>query len=692
MTRLLIPFFTLILSLVAFGVQAQCPLIIDSIVSSSTLCVGDCNGGATVYVSGPGNLTYQWYDASMAAIIGANEPTLTGACTGDFSVEVTTDQGGGGNVTIFEETFDNTPNWSLANSTGNNGADANYWVISDAEGGVTPPGCGIANNGNGTMHITTTILAGLGALYNAGAPGACPAISCPEANIRAESPLINTVGNSNLTLGFNFISIGDGLNDNASVWYNDGTGWYQLTASIKSLVCPGTGQGEWTAYSESLPPSCDNISNLQIGINWTNNEDGIGSDPSAAINDLTVSAVAAAGPCTITSGAVTIVEPNPLFMLTQQATATSCLSVNNGIIELSGGGGHPPYNYSIDGGTTFTNTTGTFSGLASGAYSLGLQDTNGCIFVGDSLTVNVAALVTPSITGEFEFCEGDSVTLVASGGFSGYLWMPSGAIGQAYVASSGGVSTVLGIDTAGCQSESNPVTVIEHPTPSPVITGDTIICESEEATLNAGLGYVTYEWSPNGETTQSVDVLAGNYSVTVVDFFGCTGISIPIDVNEIEFIVIDIQAMGDSIFVDPTAGTGFQWHLDGYPIPGGVDSDFIAEMSGVYTLYYIDEFGCAHFTNGLDHIYVSVEENDFGFKLYPNPVSDYLNVDFNINQGLDLIEMKIIDAYGRMLKVDYSISSSGLRLNVSGLNPGIYLLSIPSELGIQSRPFLVNRH
>lgn len=689
MNRLLPHLFTAFFTVIAFGVQAQCPLTIDSIVTVSTSCIGTCDGSATVSVSGPGNLTYQWFDANQVPIGGATGTTVTGLCAGDYTVDITTDQGGGGSVTLFEETFDLNPNWTLTNATGTNGADANYWVISDAEGGVNPPGCGVANNGDATLHITATLFPGLGAAYDAG--GYCPTLSCPEANIRAESPMINTVGSSNLTLEFDFISLGDLLNDNASVWYNDGTGWSELTASIKSINCP-LGQGEWTAYSQPLPASCENITNLQIGINWTNNEDGVGSDPSVAINNLTVSAVGATGPCTISSQAITINEPNPLFVLTQQATPTSCLNVSNGTIELTGGGGNAPYSFSIDGGSTFTNTSGVFTGLAAGSYTLGLEDANGCIYVGDSLSVGIAAQVTPSITGDLEMCEGDSVTLIASAGFASYLWMPSGAIGQAFVATDGGTTTVVGVDTAGCQSESNPVTVIEHPTPMPVITGDTIICESEEAMLNAGSGYVTYEWTPNGETTQVVEVSPGNYSVTVVDFFGCTGVSPPIVVNEIQFTVVDIQAIGDSIFVDPSVGTGFQWHLDGYPIPGGVNSHFIAEMSGVYTLYYVDAFGCAHFSNGLDHIYISIEENEFDFNLYPNPVSEHLRIDLNSDRHIIPSNITVADGTGRILNIPASTSQPGFSLDVSSLSSGIYLVNISFESGTRSRHFMVHRN
>ncbi|MFN8397314.1 MAG: hypothetical protein U0176_22005 [Bacteroidia bacterium] len=167
--------------------------------------------------------------------------------------------------------------------TGVNGTDPNFWVINDNEGGVLPPGCGVALNGDQTLHVTSVFCSTCGAAYDAG--GLCGILFCPETNARAESPAFSTVGFTNLTLNFDFISMGDALLDNASVWYNDGLGWTLLSPSIKSLNCV-SGQGQWTGASIPLPPNTWNVASLRIGFNWTNNDDGIGTDPSVAINNV----------------------------------------------------------------------------------------------------------------------------------------------------------------------------------------------------------------------------------------------------------------------------------------------------------------------------------------------------------------------------------------------------------------------
>lgn len=210
-----------------------------------------------------------------------------------------------GSTTVWSEDFQTSgAGWTMNVNTGTNANTPNSWEVNDSEGGVAPPGCGAASNGDKTMHITcTSSFCGsliTGAVYNA----------AKTSNKRTESPVISTVGFSSLTLSFDFISNGDALLDNASVMYNDGLGWQVLTTSIKSAIC-GNGQGLWSVYTSVLPVSCSNNPNLKIGINWTNNNDNIGTDPSVAINNMKITAPGSPLPTVtfnIASGSLLLLE------------------------------------------------------------------------------------------------------------------------------------------------------------------------------------------------------------------------------------------------------------------------------------------------------------------------------------------------------------------------------------------------
>ena len=175
--------------------------------------------------------------------------------------------------------------------TGANDLESNLWFISATEAGTGLNQCGdgcINNPGlsNRTLHIGAndgvTAIDG-GASYNAG--GLCGLLFCTATNRRIESPVINCSGNSNILLGFNYIEGGQDDIDDASCWYFDGNTWSLLVNMPKTTLC-GT-QGRWDSIQIALPASANNNPNVKIGFLWINDDtDGIGSDPSIAVDDI----------------------------------------------------------------------------------------------------------------------------------------------------------------------------------------------------------------------------------------------------------------------------------------------------------------------------------------------------------------------------------------------------------------------
>jgi hypothetical protein len=183
--------------------------------------------------------------------------------------------------------------WGIT-STGTNNAQSNKWYISATEAGMGSGNCGDGCLGNGsltnrTLHVGANdgfTPTDPGAAYNAG--GLCGFWFCVTTNWRAESPVINCTGQSGITLTFQYMENGMGTSDNATLWYFNGAVWSQIVDLPKTTAC-GSGQGLWTSYSISLPASADNNPNVRIGFNWTNNDDGSGSDPSFAVDNIQLS-------------------------------------------------------------------------------------------------------------------------------------------------------------------------------------------------------------------------------------------------------------------------------------------------------------------------------------------------------------------------------------------------------------------
>lgn len=141
---------------------------------------------------------------------------------------------------------------------------------------------------------------------------------------------------------------------------------------------------------------------------------------------------------------------------------------------------------------------------------------------------------TPSAGENTTICSGESVTLgePAYTNFS-YSWTGQGINGSTNANPQVNLNNpgpdpidftfTLETDSSntGC-FQLDEVTVTVNPNPQPDLGPDMLICEGEEATLNAGNGWESVLWSTN-ETTSSIVVDAvGNYTVTVT-LLDCEG-------------------------------------------------------------------------------------------------------------------------------------------------------------------------
>lgn len=195
---------------------------------------------------------------------------------------------------VWQDDFETPANWTLNISSGANGLDANVWVISDAEGGVAPGGCGVPSNGNKTLHVGCqgAWCVGTGATYNAGDGGLgfIDAITNKRALFASN---INTLNTQNLSLEFDYIGIGQQGFDFGTVLFSidGGLTWNNLQTIVPAQTC-ASGQGLWSHVSFPLPAQCTNINNLRIGFQWQNDNDGAGSDPSLSINNVKITSPA----------------------------------------------------------------------------------------------------------------------------------------------------------------------------------------------------------------------------------------------------------------------------------------------------------------------------------------------------------------------------------------------------------------
>jgi len=78
------------------------------------------------------------------------------------------------------------------------------------------------------------------------------------------------------------------------------------------------------------------------------------------------------------------------------------------------------------------------------------------------------------------------------------------------------------------------------------------------------------------------------------------------------------------------------------------------------------------------------------FNVYPNPVSDLLNIDLSFEEVAENATISIIDVNGRMLQeLEYSqLKQQTVQLNTSALSAGYYFVRVQTEKGIQTKEFV----
>lgn len=560
---------------VATGTESVASLggaTIDNIVAVDETCLGACDGTITVTVSG-GALpySYQWFD-NGGNPVGTNSATLSAACAGNYSVEVT-DAAGGTTQLFFDDFESAAAGWNLTSVQGPEGADPNFFAVNDNEGGVAPGGCGIAGNGDATLHITSVFNSAGGAAYDAG--GLCGFLFCPQTNRQAESPLINTVGQTGLTLNFDFIAEGDIPNDQATVWYNDGFGWTQLGTPLFSGTGACAPQGIWTAYSSALPASCENIANLQVAIRWQNNDDGAGSDPSVAINNIEVVTTSAAS-CTSTDFA-TIGSPvvaDASFTLTD-----FCAGSTNAASGIVTPGGTFSFSPDLGDGSTINTTTGEITNGVSGTTYTVEYETPGTCPETSTQTVNVTGFTYNAVIVDENCGAGDGeIDLTPVGGSPAYSYSIDGGTttqaGGSFTALSSGSYNIEITDNNGCVA-----TGTETIASLGAATIDNMVAVDETClaacdgtitvTVSGGTLPYSYQWFDNGGNpvgTNSATLsaaCAGNYSVEVTDGSTCTST---------DFATVGSPAPSDATFTLTDFCEGAANGATGIATPGGTFS------------------------------------------------------------------------------------------------------------------------
>ena len=298
----------------------------------------------------------------------------------------------------------------------------------------------------------------------------------------------------------------------------------------------------------------------------------------------------------------------------------------------------------------------------AGSYVVTVSDGNCEAEVDVSVTENQPPAAV--ITGNFDFCEGTTTQLAANAGFE-YEWSTGEEI-QSIIVASPGVYEVTVTDANGC-SDSAQVITLENPNPIPIITGSTSICTDSSTTLDAGSGYIDYQWS-DGQNGQSAIVsYPGLVNVMVTDINGCTGTS-SVNISQIMSPAIDISGP-TNICSDQTATLIADAGFTNYAWSNSDEGQSIAVVdTGSYSVTATDTFGCK-------------VEASFTLNAFPSPILS-ISGELNFCSG----DSTTLDAGEFHTSYQWSNGNSTQTINVN--EAGNYSVTVTNNEGCISEEMI----
>ncbi len=181
----------------------------------------------------------------------------------------------------------------------------------------------------------------------------------------------------------------------------------------------------------------------------------------------------------------------------------------------------------------------------------------------DTVTVTVNELPIAEAGDDQTICEGDTVTLTASGG-NEYLWSTGETTASISVAPTSDTLYSVEVTTNGCSSTDD-VNVFVNPFPNITVSNDVTIMDGETTTLTVS-GSDNYLWS-TGETTESIEVtpsVTTTYTVTSTSVNGCTSngeVTVTVVPELIANAGEDVEiCSGEETILTASGGVSYTWN------------------------------------------------------------------------------------------------------------------------------------
>jgi gliding motility-associated-like protein len=422
------------------------------------------------------------------------------------------------------------------------------------------------------------------------------------------------------------------INNNIATYTNLQAGVYTATV-LDSKGCTAT--GTFTQINPSivqinsinaLAPLCYNGTNGAVtssGIGGTGSLtyaiSPIGTNVGGGnFNNLTGGTIYAitvtdANSCS-SSATISIPQPSQLIFGNVIIDSATCWSVNDGGITttVTGGTGNIGYNLTP---LNIINTTGQFTNLFGGIFTITATDANNCIVTKTATVYQPPVFTIGSSSTTPVSCYGltnGSATAVAIGGLGNYVFNLNGVINNTgtYNNLGGGTYTIYAKDATNCTAQ----TVVTVYAPNDIILNivgfQNILCYGNAdgiitSSAFGGNGGLIYSLNPMAQPSNNIGVFSplapNNYTLTVTDSKGCSKSKLQ-SITQPNILKIDsvkilngLCSNSTNSAVKITIGGGsapFNYQLN----PGAINNNtgnFINLVSGNYTINIVDANLCS---------------------------------------------------------------------------------------------------
>ena len=444
-----------------------------------------------------------------------------------------------------------------------------------------------SRNANGCISDSTQITITNGGSF----------VSTPTANVTQPtcSTASGTITVTSSLSGLTFSIDGSTYTNTTGIFTGLSSGTYNLTArnsggctsSALTLTVNNQPPSPTTPTASIAQPTCSlatgtvSVTSTIIGLNFSidgttyTNTTGVFSGLTAGTYNLTArnSSGCISSALSLTLNAQPSTPAAPTASVTQPScsSATGTITVTSALTGLT---------FSINF-STYTNTTGVFTGVASGNYNLTCRNSSGCTSLSTSITINANPIpAAPTISVTQPSCSVATGAINITSGVTGLTFSIDGVnytntTGVFSTLTSGSYNVTAKSNSTGCISSATVATLNNQPTtpsaPTASVTQPTCNVSTGNITVTSSITGLTFSISGSGYTNGTgvfTSVGAGTYPLTARNSSGCTSPSTLVTVNTQPTKPVAPAGTGNnrcdagviSISATPGAGQTIDWY------------------------------------------------------------------------------------------------------------------------------------